>query len=74
MDIKVGIQHIGREVSVESPSDADTVQAELEKALADDGLLSLSDTRGRRVLIPAAKIAYLEIGEESTRRVGFGAV
>ncbi len=74
MDIKVGIQHIGREVALESQADAASVQADLEKALADDGLLSLSDSKGRRVLIPASKIAYVEIGEESTRRVGFGAV
>lgn len=73
MDIKVGIQHIGREVTVESEASADDVRAELEKALADDGLLTLRDARGRTVLVPAAKIAYLEIGEETTRRVGFGA-
>ncbi|WP_114561403.1 DUF3107 domain-containing protein [Desertihabitans aurantiacus] len=74
MEIKVGIQHIGREVAVESESTADAVQAELEKALADDSLLALQDTKGRRVLIPAARIAYVEIGEENARRVGFGAV
>lgn len=74
MDIKVGIQHIGREVSVESEAGADDVQADLEKALADDGLLALTDAKGRRVLIPAAKIAYLELGDENARRVGFGAV
>ncbi|SDE14456.1 DUF3107 domain-containing protein [Auraticoccus monumenti] len=73
MEIKVGIQHIGREVTVESEATADDVRAELEKAVADDGLLTLRDARGRTVLVPASKIAYLEVGEETTRRVGFGA-
>ena len=44
------------------------------KAVADDGLLSLTDERGRKVLVPASRIAYLEIGQEHVRRVGFGAV
>lgn len=73
MDIKIGIQHIGREVSVESDNTAEAVQADLEKALADDGLLALTDPKGRKLLIPAAGIAYLELGEENARRVGFGA-
>jgi hypothetical protein len=39
-----------------------------------DGVLHLIDKRGRQVLIPAAKIAYVEVGSaDDGRRVGFGA-
>jgi hypothetical protein len=44
------------------------------KAIADpDGLLTLIDEKGRRVIVPSAKIAYVEIAEATQRRVGFTA-
>jgi hypothetical protein len=37
-------------------------------------MLWLTDRKGRRVGVPAAKLAYVEIGSASDeRRVGFGA-
>ena len=39
--------------------------------MAGDGLLSLADTKGRQVLVPAAKLAYVEIGGGVTGQVGF---
>lgn len=74
MDVKIGIQHIGREVSVDTELTADEVEKALTKALDDDGVLTLADVRGRKVIIPAARIAYVELGEENARRVGFGSV
>jgi len=35
-------------------------------------VLTLVDDKGRRVLVPAEKLAYVEIAESETRRVGFG--
>jgi hypothetical protein len=37
-------------------------------------VFTLTDEHGRKVLIPAERIAYVDIGEENARRVGFGAV
>lgn len=74
MEIKVGIQHIGREVNVESEQSAAEIEQAFADALQNDTVLSLNDSRGRKVLIPAGRIAYVEIGEENARRVGFGAV
>ena len=74
MEIKVGIQHVGREIVVDSDDSAAEVEKAFSEALATDSLLSLRDTRGRKVVIPAAAIGYLDIGEENARRVGFGAV
>ncbi len=74
MEIKVGIVQGGREIVLESEETAVAVESAFAKAVADDGLLSLTDERGRKVLVPASRIAYLEIGQEHVRRVGFGAV
>jgi hypothetical protein len=72
MDIKIGVQDTPREITIESAQTPEEVTSAIEAALASGGLLSLTDDRGRTVLIPAAKIAYVEIGPASTRKVGFG--
>lgn len=74
MEIKIGIQHVSREVHVESEMSAEEVEQALTTALADGGMLTIVDDKGRRVLVPAAGIAYLELGTENARRVGFGAL
>ena len=74
MEIKVGIQHVNREIVVESSDSAADVEKALAEALTSNGLLTLNDERGRKVMFPAASIGYLDIGEENARRVGFGSV
>lgn len=78
MEIKVGIQHVNREVVLEVTQSAAEIEEAVAKALeATDpkvAVLTLVDERGRKVLIPSDKIAYIDIGEENGRRVGFGAV
>jgi hypothetical protein len=72
VDIKVGIQHVTREVVVDSSETAKDIEKAFSAALADDTVLRLLDSHGRQVLIPANKIAYIDLGEENARRVGFG--
>lgn len=74
MEIKIGIQHVARELTVETESTAADVEANLRQALADGGMVALTDEKGRKVLIPADKIAYVDLGQEKTRPVGFGSV
>ncbi len=74
MEIKVGIQHVTREVVVDSTQSKADVEEAFATAVADGTVLSLTDERGRKVMIPASKIAYVDLGEENTRRVGFGSV
>lgn len=74
MEIKIGIQHAPRELTIETESSAADITSQLEAAISSDGVLSLSDPKGRKVLIPAARIAYLDLGQEHARPVGFGAV
>jgi hypothetical protein len=72
VEIKVGVENTPREVALESEQTPEQVTAAVEAALANGTVLSLTDDRGRTVLIPGAKIAYVEIGAPSSRRVGFG--
>ena len=72
MEIKVGIQHINREIVFESTESAKAVEDSLMKALKDGSLFSVTDDRGRKLFIPATSIGYVDLGEETTRRVGFG--
>ena len=72
MDIKVGIQHVSREVVVDSSETANDIEKAFSDAVANGTVLRLKDTHGRQVLIPADKIAYIDLGEENARRVGFG--
>ncbi len=74
MEVKIGITHAGREVTVETESSGAEIEAAFADALAREGILTLVEDRGRKVMIPASKIAYLDLGQEHTRRVGFGAV
>ena len=75
MEVKIGVQHAPREIVLESGQSAEEVERAVADALAVKAqLLSLSDEKGRKVLIPAEKIAYVELGEPAVRRVGFGAL
>jgi hypothetical protein len=71
MEVKIGVQHAPRELVVDTAASAEEVQAALDRALADDGTLALTDTRGRQILVPARAIAYVEIGSGVIGQVGF---
>jgi hypothetical protein len=72
VEVKIGVQHTPRELVVESTQTPDEVQQLVAEAInGGEGLLTLEDEKGRRVVVPAAKIAYVEIAEAETRRVGF---
>ncbi|MEV7427290.1 MULTISPECIES: DUF3107 domain-containing protein [unclassified Streptomyces] len=75
MEVKIGVQHTPREIVLESGQSAQEVERAVADALAGKAqLLSLTDDKGRKVLVPAERIAYVEIGEPAARRVGFGAL
>ena len=75
MEVKIGVQVAPRELSLESSQTPEQVAQAVSEALrADIGVLTLVDEKGRRVLVPADKLAYVEIAETEQRRVGFGAL
>lgn len=74
MEVKIGIAESQRELVVSSDQTPDEVQALVDAALSNgdgDGLLRLVDEKGRRYMVRAAEIAYVEIAPEDGRRVGF---
>ncbi|HEY3715759.1 MAG TPA: DUF3107 domain-containing protein [Jatrophihabitantaceae bacterium] len=74
MEVKIGVLHTPREIVVESTQTQDEVEAAVAAALKSvDGQLSLTDEKGRKVIVPANLVAYVEIAQADSRRVGFAA-
>ena len=75
MEIRIGVVHTARELNLETDDSVDAVTATIESAIsAGDGVLWLTDKKGRRVGVAVDKIAYVEIVTDAAgRKVGFGA-
>jgi Protein of unknown function (DUF3107) len=71
VDVKIGIQSVPRELVLETEASEDEVETALKEAVADNGVFTLTDAKGGKVLVPAEKIAYVEFGGTEPRRVGF---
>ena len=72
MEVKIGVQHTPREIVLESTLSPAEVEQAVRDALKDgNGILALTDEKGRQVLVPSEKVAYVEIAEADHRRVGF---
>ncbi|HEX7321780.1 MAG TPA: DUF3107 domain-containing protein [Mycobacterium sp.] len=73
MEVKIGVADSPRELVFASAQTPDEVEELVTAALSiDSGVLGLTDDKGRRYLVQAGKIAYVEIGVADSRRVGFG--
>jgi hypothetical protein len=72
VEVKIGVQDSPREIALESTDTQEAVVAAVQKAVKDGSLLSLTDDRGRTVLVAGSMITYVEVGASSSRRVGFG--
>ena len=71
MEIKIGIQNVGRELSVNADLTADEVEAKVTEALNSGSPLVLKDSKGTTTVVPSASIGYVETGTETKRHVGF---
>ncbi len=75
MEVKIGVTDSPRELVFNSAQTPTEVEKIFTDAVSGDaGVLALTDEKGRRFLVQAAKIAYVEIGPAEARRVGFGVV
>ena len=75
MDVRIGVSYTAKEIDVELEDgvDREELMASIEGALGGDGVLWLTDRRGRSIGVPSDKVAYVEIGgPDSERRIGFG--
>lgn len=71
MEIRISVQQASREVVLESNQSPEDVAKMVNKAIESGETLSLVDEKGRKVIVPANKIAFVEIGTQSAGRVGF---
>lgn len=72
MEVRIAVQDVGREIVLESAETPDAIMAKVGSALESGGAFSLVDEKGRRVIVPVAKLGFVEIAPSETRRVGFG--
>lgn len=70
MEVRIGIKENGRDLTFESDQDAKSLAALVEEALGSS-VLKVTDSKGKLIMVPSASIAYVEIGAEEGRRVGF---
>jgi hypothetical protein len=74
VEVKIGIAESPRELVVSSDQTSDEVEKLVGEALkSGDGTLTLVDDKGRKYVVPSARISYVEIAPSSATRVGFGA-
>lgn len=73
MEIRIGVQNVAREVSLETDATAEEITAQVEEALKNSTTLRLTGTKGETVLIPGSIIGYVDLGKETSRPVGFAA-
>jgi|TARA_Y100000780_G_scaffold91456_1_gene82960 hypothetical protein len=75
VDLRIGVTDNPKEIKVELADDTDVaaLRSEVDAAVAGGGpMLWLTDVRGRQVGVPAARIAYVDIGVAgSDNPVGF---
>jgi hypothetical protein len=71
MEVKIGVTHASRELTVETELDGDAIQELVSTALSEGGVLALADAKGRRVVVPVEKLAYVEISTSTVGQVGF---
>ena len=72
MEVKIGVQNTNRELVVDSAQSADEVEKAVAASLGGEtNVLVLSDSKGRKVIVPSDKLAYVEIGTSTIGQVGY---
>jgi len=71
MEVKIGVQNASRELTIDTTLDADGIEKAVTAALKDGGVLALTDAKGRRIVVPGEKLAYVDISTSVSGQVGF---
>ena len=73
IEVRIGVIETNRELSVELEETPDDLIKRIESVLsAASGALWMTDRKGRRIGVPAAKISYVEIDPGGGQKtVGF---
>lgn len=70
VDVTIGIAEMGRQLTLVVEESQEQVEKRVSEALSGT-VLTLVDEKGRTVIVPTAKIAFVEIGAADSRKVGF---
>jgi hypothetical protein len=72
VEVKIGVQNVARELVIDTSLSPDDVEKAVSKALSgDEAVLTLEDSKGRKLLVPSDKLAYVEVGAPSAGTVGY---
>lgn len=71
MEVRIGVQQAARDLVLESDDKPKEIVAAVQAAIDSDSLLTLKDDKGRTVVVPGSKIAFVEIGAQTPGKVGF---
>jgi hypothetical protein len=72
VEIRIGITNTGRELNFETNESSDAVKTAVATALDSSAShVSFTDVKGNSYLVPLANLAFVELGTEESRRVGF---
>ena len=75
MEVRIGVKGAPRELVIESGQTPDEIQQTIDTALSSSApTVVLLDEKGKRVVVATDKLAYVEIAEAESRRVGFGTI
>ncbi|GFZ76569.1 DUF3107 domain-containing protein [Nesterenkonia alkaliphila] len=75
MEVRIGVQNVTREIVVDTKASAEEIEKTVAEAIEKSKpLLSLTDRREKKVVVPVASIGYVEIGSDTKQTVGFAAV
>ena len=71
MEVKIGVQNAARELTIDVDETSEAVEKRIAEAVSAEGVLTLQDSKGRKVIVPVAKLAYVELGHGTVGQVGF---
>ncbi|CAB5103215.1 MAG: DUF3107 family protein [Actinobacteria bacterium] len=72
-EVRIAVTRVANDVVFESAMSTSEIKSAVTEALASGNPLTLSDIRGHEIIVPADKIGFVQVGDPSSRRVGFGA-
>ena len=73
MDIRIGVTDNPQPIVLQlaDDTDRDDLKARIDTAISGgEGVLWLTDDKGKEVAVPAARLAFVELGQRAA--VGFG--
>ena len=72
VEVRIGITDSPRELTIELSNSADDIEATVARALHEGSHVAFTDEKGRRLIVPATKVGFVEVSARSERKVGFG--